>query len=117
MGSDAMMLARMEQVEEDRRIGEEALTRERLENSALKAEMARRDAFWMHRARATDAQVETLRHSLADAWASNAAQADEFVSSLFEVQQQLSRLETHAVPIDFSEATASALAPCRPPPA
>lgn len=68
---------------------QEALAVERSQNGALHAEMAQRDALWGARARDADAQAESLRQSLADAWSHNALQADEFVEALAEVQLQL----------------------------
>lgn len=75
-------------------------------NDALYAEMVERDALWSARARASDMQAETLRQSLAEAWSTNAAQADEFVRSLTEVQAQLTQMEVQAPWV--SEAVAAA---------
>jgi len=68
---------------------QEALVVARSQNSALYGEMAQRDALWSARAREADAQAETLRQSLAEAWTHNAQQANEFVEALAEVQLQL----------------------------
>merc|ERR1711924_585611 len=55
-------------LEEDVRIAQEALTCARSQNDALYTEMAERDTLWSARARAADAQAETLQRSLAEAW-------------------------------------------------
>lgn len=85
--------ARMAELEEQVASTHEALASMQSRNTVLSSEMAQRDAEWHARVQAADAEVARLRQGLADAWAENAVQADEFVDSLTQVQNQLCCLE------------------------
>jgi len=93
---NSMLHARVTDLEDDVARRNAALEAMHSRNRALYLEMTQRDAEWCARVRMADAEVARLRRGLADAWAENAVQADEFVNSLAKVQVQLSRLEAGA---------------------
>lgn len=85
----------------DVRTGRRAIAAMRKQNEALRTEMAQRDAEWGFRLHAAVMEAEWLRRGLADALADSELQAREFVSSLLQVQTEItvvqSRIETEGV--------------------